>query len=608
MMYLVCLTVSERQLVWNRSLVLNFIPDKDDLLFYYKTLLDLQVTDVEIKTYEIPESFNSTLINVNDEVPRNFPYNDLETAVDDKDKRQRYYNYIEQLCMMEKNRAELNVFKHDGERRKTNKSTTNGSDNCSSNEPIDPSDISDLYERKSRTVNRCREWVNELLRSLDADYEETPPAEENGLTCVLKEEEHPPIGWIFTPSIEHIRNSRGSRIVVNSEVGKKWESLLGTDLYPDMVVARRLSAETWAFQHETANALIRATIDWYLATQDTKLVDGISPWITAAEREISGLFTVFRRIKVNERLMNDAIPKINDKHGQIIKLMHQVESQLLTSVSEDPSIKPCSAEIFQRYMIVLFRGFNIKKDYYNGNENLNSHTQRWARNQMGFRTDVDPLLPAWSNLWSAATREKKQTSPDRVSLFLRSLASWDPLESVSLTLDQKKNMVTDWVLCYIDNELVVDPDGRELSTVLQARCQDWCLKFLPRSIFGTNFSSMATTPVLSRLGFVSVKKTRGRETMGIRFKTAETPDSVKERANAIGRSKKTGSKTVATTTTVMKQMVSETNTIVNEDGEAAGHVVTHHVVQSISSVDPETLTHVEYEASVTRHEVHLGTL
>jgi hypothetical protein len=591
--------------------VLNFIPEKDDLVFYYRTLLDLQVSNVEIQSYEIPESFNSTLINVNDEVPRNFPYNDLETAVDDKDKRQRYYNYIEQLCLMEKNRAELNVFKHDGDRRKKGASE-------SGNKDKDSSDLSDLYERKSRTVNRCREWVNELLRSLDSDYEEKPPAEENGLTCILKEEEYTPIGWIFTPSMTHIRNSRGSRIVVNSEVGKKWESLLGTDLYPDMVVARRLSAETWAFQHETADALIRATIDWYLATQDTKLVDGISPWITAAEREISGLFTVFRRIKINERLMNDAIPKINDKHGQIIKLMHQVESQLLTSVSEDPSVKPCPAEIFQRYMIILFRGFNIEKDYYNGNENLFSHTQRWARNQMGFRTDVDPLLPAWVNLWSAATREKKQTSPERVSLFLRSLATWDPLESVNLTLDQKKNMVTDWVLCYIDNELVVDPDGRELSTVLQARCQDWCLKFLPRSIFGTNFSSMATTPVLSRLGFISVKKTRGRETMGIRFKNAETPDAVKERASAIGRSKKTGagagagaaSSTTATvaTTTLTKQILSETNTIVNEDGEEAGHVVTHHVVQSISSIDPETLTHVEYEASVTRHEVHLGTL
>jgi hypothetical protein len=597
MMYLVCLTVYERQLVWNRSLVLNFVPDKDDLIFYYKTLLDLQVTDVEIKSYEIPESFNSTLINVNDEVPRNFPYYDLETVVDDNEKRQRYYNYIEQLCLMEKNRAELNVFKHEGERRKKGVEVEK-----------DSSDLSDLYERKSRTVNRCREWVNELLRSLDADYEEKPPAEENGLTCVLKEEEYTPIGWIFTPSMAHIRNSRGSRIVVNADVGKKWESLLGTDLYPDMVVARRLSAETWAFQHGTADALIRATIDWYLATQDTKLVDGISPWIPAAEREISGLFTVFRRIKVNERLMNDSIPKIHDKHGQIIKLMHQVESQLLASSSEDPSIKPCPAEIFQRYMVVLFRGFNIEKDYYNGNENLISHTQRWARNHMGFRTDVDPLLPAWINLWSASTREKKQTGPERVSLFLRSLGTWDPLESVNLTLDQKKNMVTDWVLCYIDNELVVDPDGRELSTVLQARCQDWCLKFLPRSIFGTNFSSMATTPVLSRLGFVSVKKTRGRETMGIRFKHAETPEAVKERAAAIGRSKKVGIGGASATTTVTKQMVSETNTIVNEDGEAAGHVVTHHVVQSMSSVDPDTLTHVEYEASVTRHEVHLGTL
>lgn len=76
--------------------------------------------------------------------------------------------------------------------------------------------------------------------------------------------------------------------------------------------------------------------------------------------------------------------------------------------------------------------------------------------------------------------------------------------------------------------------------------------------------------------------------MGIRFKCPETPNAVKERVAAIGRSKKT---------------VSQTNTIMTEEGETA-----EHVVQSMSAVDPETLTHVEYESYVTRHEVHLGTL
>jgi hypothetical protein len=586
--YLVCLTIHERQVVWNRALVLNYIPDKSDLLFYYTRLLDLEVSDVEVKTYTIPEGFNCTLINVNDSIPHHFPYYDLETARDDEAKRTRYYNYIEQLCLMEKNRAELNVFKHEGERKK--KSTND-----------ETNELDDLYTHKSRTVNKCREWVNELLRSLDAEYEEKGPEVDNGLTCVSDtDSSYLPIGWIFTPTVETVRLHRGSRIVMDTDIGKVWESRLGTDLYPDMVVARRLSTETWAFQHPTADALIRATIDWYLATQDTKITDGISAWIPAAEREISALFTTFRRIKVNERLMNDAIPRIQDKHGQIVKLMHQVESQLLASVTEDPTIKPCPADIFQRYMVCLFRGFNIEKEYYNGNENLATHTQRWTRNQMGFRTDVDPLLPAWSELWHAATREKKQTGPDRVNFFLRSISAWDPMESVHFTLDTKKHLVTDWVLCYIDNELIIDPDGREMSTVLQIRCQDWCLKYLPRSLFGSSFSSMSTTPVLSRLGFVSIKKSRGRETTGIRFKNPETSDDVKERAAAMGKPKKV----VATST---QQTVSETNTIVTEEGPS-GRVVTHQVVQSMSAVDPETQTHVAYESSVTRHEVHLGTI
>jgi hypothetical protein len=588
--YLICLTVFEKQVVWNRALVLNYIPEKQDLLFYYQKLLDLQVTDIDIKSYEIPESFNSLLINVNDSIPENYPYYDLETAREDEDKRTRYYNYIEQLCMMEKNRAELDVFKHDGEKRKKKPAG-------------DTNDMDDIYKIESRSVNRCREWVNELLRSLNAEYEEkeTMSTEANGLTCISNEDEYLPIGWIFTPTVEDVRIHRGSRIIMDSKIGKKWESRLGTDLYPDMVVARRLSTESWAFQHPTADALIRATIDWYIASQDTKIVDGMSQWIPAAEREITSLFTTFRRIKINERLMNDAIPRIQDKHGQIIKLLHQVESQLLASITEDPTIKPCSADIFQRYMIFLFRGFNIEKEYYNGNENLNAHTQRWARNQMGFRADTDPLISVWSELWNAVTREKKQVSPERVNLFLRSLSTWDPMEAVHLTLEVKKHLATDWVMCYIDNELIIDPDGRELSTVLQLRCQDWCLKFLPRHLFGTSFSSMATTPVLSRLGFISVKKARGRETSGIRFKHPEVPDEIKERASAMGKAKKT-------TTTTTTKSVSETNTIVTEENGSGGRVVTHQVVQSMSAVDPDTQTHVAFEASVTRHEVHLGTL
>jgi hypothetical protein len=590
--YLICLTIYERQLVWNRALVLPYIPEKSDLLFYYKNLLDLEVSDVDVKIYEIPEGFNSTLINVNDSVPDNFPYYDLETAREDEAKRTRYYNYIEQLCLMEKNRAELNVFKHDSEKKKKSSAMLD-----------EENELGDLYKHKSRTVNRCREWVNELLRTLDAEYDEANSDVENGLTCVSdSESSYTPIGWIFTPTAEKVRLHRGSRIIMDPEIGKLWESRLGTDLYPDMVVARRLSTETWAFQHPTADTLIRATVDWYLATQDSKITDGMSPWIPAAEREISALFTTFRRIKVNERLMNDAIPRIQDKHGQIVKLIHQVESQLLASFTEDPTIKPCPVEIFQRYMVVLFRGFNIEKEYYNGNENLNSHTQRWARNQMGFRTDIDPFLPAWNELWHVATREKKQTGPDRVNFFLRSLAAWDPMESVHLTLDTKKHLVTDWVLCFVDNELIIDPDGRELSTVVQVRCHDWCLKYLPRGVFGNSFSSMSTTPVLSRLGFISVKKTRGRETTGIRFKNPETSDDVKERAAAMGKPKK-----IVTTTATQQTTVSETNTIVTEDG-SGGRVVTHQVVQSVSAVDPETQTHVAYEASVTRHEVHLGTL
>jgi hypothetical protein len=384
-------------------------------------------------------------------------------------------------------------------------------------------------------------------------------------------------------------------------IGKKWEAWLGTDMYPDLVVARRLSTETWSFQHATADGLIRAALNWYLATQDSKVVDGISGWIPAAEREFTSLFSTFRRIKINERLLSDTVPRINDKHGQVVKLMHQVESQLLASaIHEDSNIRACPVEILQKYMVLVFRAHNIEKSYYTDSENLRTHTQRWARNQMGFRVDTDPLISTWVAAWSAATRERTQTSPERVSLFIRTVSAWDPMEAVNLTIDVKKALATDWILCYIDNELVPDPEGRELSTVLQVRCQEWCLKFLPFHLFRASFSSQASTPVLSRLGFISVKKSRGRETSGIRFKNPDTSEEVLKRAATLGKNKtKRGAAATSNTLVSDDDDTTDDTKSVGNEGVQPGPSSTC----SGGGSDGDRITHV-----VSQHEVHLGTL
>jgi hypothetical protein len=369
-----------------------------------------------------------------------------------------------------------------------------------------------------------RNWVKELLRTL-SDEHEYDQNDQNELIVAPEKDTFVPIGWIFTPVVLGIREERGSRIVMDPVIGTHWEKLLGTDMYPDLVVSRRISTLNWAFQHVTSDALVRATMAWYLAAQDAKLEGGVSGWIPEADREITALFSTFKRIKVNERLIMEGLPKTSEKNGQLFTILSSVESRLLGSSLEIPEIAPCSHDVFRRYMTYVFRGFGIAKEMYSGNEAVNQILLRWSRASLGFRGGVDPLLESWKDMWSVIMRERPTV--DRVYHFLRTMDCWDSLEAALLSPQQKTEIANTWIHMYIENEIIVDAKARERSTTVHAATKEWCLKYVPESVFPTNFNPMRIGPLFTARGFNSVKRSDGRHTLGMRFKHAR-PEPVFE--------------------------------------------------------------------------------
>ena len=482
--------------VYNRSVICGQEPLQNDLEYYYNTLCGLDAT-VTFRSLSIPEDFNEALLATIDRAPTKFPSHDLETGLEDEEKRKQYNNFITQLCEMEHSRAALRVFVRSEQ----------------------DSHESNTFTRRNVKLDSTRNWVNQLLRTLNDEHE----YEEHGQNEVVVATELDtfcPIGWIFTPVVSEIRESKGSRIVLDPAIGQRWEKLLGTDLFPDLVVSRRISTLTWAFQHPTSDALVKATLEWYLASQDAEVKEGVSGWIPEADREMTALFASFKRIKVHERLIMEGLPKASEKNGQLFTILSSVESRLLASSLETEQVHPCSHEVFQKYVQYLFRGFGLAKETYSGNEAVNQILLRWARASLGFRGGVEPLLDSWKEMWLVIMRNKP--TMERVFHFLRTLDCWDPIEASILSAPQKKVLATEWVNIYIDNETISEEKAKERSTLLHSQTKDWCLKFLPESVFPTSFTPMQIGPMYTQRGFNSIKRSDGRYTLGLRFKHQPT--------------------------------------------------------------------------------------
>ena len=571
---LLCIEIETPTTVWNRTLLGSLIPTEEDLQFYYSTLLGLEDARIMLKIYEVPNSFNEALLSVIDRAPVRFPVYDLESDIVDVKKREQYTNFINQLCEMEKSREALQVFIRSSEEKEPTSTRTT---------------ISTAH------LNATRAWVDELLHKLNDEYDYEESGETTEMIVASRVDDFVPAGWVFTPTNDTIRKAKGSRIVLNAEVGKKWERLLGTDVYPDMIVSRRISTLNWAFQHETSETLIRATLDWYLAAQDTKIVDGITDWIMEADKEMNALFATFRRIKVNERLIMESLPKVTEKQSKAFKLISSIESRLLCSAINVPTIHPCTPETFRKYINYMLKGYEVEKEIYARNEAIDQIVTRWVRSQMGFRPEVEPLLSNWCEMWKVVIRGNP--TEERVAFFVRTLDSWDPIECTSITTLQRQAMGAEWINIFIDNECIFDEKCKVRSTILHERARKWCYKFVSESVFPTIFSPMTIGPLFSHRGLLSVKEKDGRHTRGMRFRN---PDSESEMATSVIGARKVHE-------TKVMNVVVETA----ENGTIEKHMMTQSQTTVTKSEDDSRIEHFFCAASsvtTTKQEIHLGTL
>jgi len=477
--------------IWNRSILVQYLPEEDDVNFYYKQLCGFSDATINISYEVVPEEFNEALLmNMND-APFQFPVSDLETLPGECEKREQFKQYVKQLCEMERTRAKLQVFVNEVK--------------------IQEEEEEEESEKRARSSQKA--WVRDILRSLneDQDYEDAIEVRNETHESVV------PLAWILTPTVEKTRLELGSRFITDPILGKKWDSLVGTDVFPDFVISRRISTANWAFQHEASVKFLSSMLEWYIISQDSSVVGGISNWILNADREINVLLGAIRKIKINERHL-----KI-ESHNQVFKILSIIESQNLASSIENKTIYPVSANMFMKYMNYVFLALQIPKEQFWGLESVRVIIQRWERSMYGFKHTIDPYVEGWKESWKLVTGH--EVTRENLTLFLNTLEAWDPIESLMLTYPQRVEIAKEWVKVYMDTQLIKDENSVVRSPILQERTAKWCLKFLPES-FAKTITPMLIGPMFTKHGYTTKKDQNGRWTRGIQFK--DEPPILKE--------------------------------------------------------------------------------
>lgn len=488
--YLISIELQTSEKVWNRSVVSHTIPSSEDLYFYYERLCGFEHCTIEVHSEPVPDDFNDSFLATLNCTPTNFPINDLETSADNTEKRDQYKQYLQQLCKMEHTRSKLQVF---------------GSAKVVEEEAQELGKRPKEYELKKK-----RAWIQDLLRALNEEYEydEIVPAG--------AQDQSVPIAWIISPTAQRIRETQGSRFILDPTLGKYWEERLGTDMFPDFVVGRRLSTATWACQHPTSNSLLQSTLDWYLTSQDAKIEGGVSSWVMEADKEFNILLSAFRRIKVHEKFLQV------DEHSQsrVFTILSILESRYLASSSEEETIHPIGVDVFQKYVNYIFLALKVPKEQYWGLESIRMILVRWTRSGLGFRAGVDSYVDQWKETWKLVIRG--DATPERVSFFLQTLDMWDSIESVLYTNQQRVKMVREWVNIFLHTQVIRDPTASIRSAIVHDTITKWCFKFLPEKLFQTNITPNLIGPVMTQNGFITTKKPGGRWVAGFVLANAPT--------------------------------------------------------------------------------------
>jgi hypothetical protein len=536
---LISVEITTDDKIWNRTYLSTYIPSEEQYTYYYTVLCGFTDAKVTCTTISVPEGFNEALLKPLDTAPTVFPLSDLETEPADKEKRQHYKDFIKQLVQMEVNRISLNFFV---EAPKTSSYLTKG---------------------QQEKIQGYRDWVKDLLGVLETELAIVP---------VTNTQAQPTVGWIIAPSTESTRRTNGYRLITNERVGQLWEPLLGTDHFPDLVIAQKLHTASWDFQHEMSTALYKNILNWYLHAKNASIEDGVSAWMPQIDTELRTLAAAFLHLcpaatpgaatvaaeehtqlpdpeydmpyampapkrrgrppkpaplaqsnfdsqTLRTEFIHVDIPKGVTPHITTIKdVLRCVEELLAPASMFTTTTEPCTVKVFCEFVKNICAALDLAEEEIQ-HETVAKVFQRWETNKMGFRPDLYPIIAEWYEMWRTIIRTN--ATIERVEFFNKTVSLGTVATTKSLPTKDRDHIVEGWLKIFTETNLIQDPMGSVQAVDLHEQCRQFCLRFTPESLFGKAFTPMSIGPFFTKRGYQSVRRSHGRFVQGIRYRRPE---------------------------------------------------------------------------------------
>jgi hypothetical protein len=484
MPFLVTIQIEDGDVFLLRSVLTEEPLKQEEVEYYYHSLLGFRTFRILLQERKVPDTFTLSLIgSKGGEAPLAFPAHDYQTTEEGLPK---YYQLIQRVCEMAQAQEECGI-------QEVKK-------------PVEPA-----QDMPSNTT-KYASWVEEVLSVLK-QKEDTEVVPEDDAT----------IAWIFTPVLQDIRDTRGSRIITDPDVGTSWSHRIGTDLYPDMVVRRRLSTIDWNFQHESSVVLARAAIEWYIQAQ---LVgppeEGISPWIQRADEDLVAVFGPFKRLGPRQAFEYNAGPnQRKERVHPLMAILRKLEGDHIVSVFSYPDeanmICQLTKPAWEQYLKHVFRMYGI------GSDIMDSHwgpvgelIEMWIRGNHGIRMNQPALFTGWQHVWEVLLDSKP--CRDRFLLFLRTLDAHNPIISLSLGNTEKYDLAAQWIKVYVEHEMITDSAAKISATQFYTNAREWCLKFTPVVVLDNALKAPHIGPTMTSLGYPCVRTKKGRMLSGIRYR------------------------------------------------------------------------------------------
>ena len=322
------------------------------------------------------------------------------------------------------------------------------------------------------------------------------------------------VGWMLSPKHTETCERHGIKFITDITVGTKWDSLLGTPLFPDFIISRRISSASWTFQHPTTTKMLASIVEWWV-TAHMRSEDG---WIHSSETEFDALLEVFR---------SKGVP--TEYHSEKMDALKLALLEIEETVLGNPEIYPAidliqfkTAENWRFWIdrMLRFKGVMLESNV----EFINAMIHRWMRDEWGLRKNCLPAPVAnahFREAWTALINVYP-LNEETILKWVRLLNINDPVYTIHVRHEPKQQILDDWIPVAMSFIKASHPLLRAKSDRTYAWIQKWMLKYVPSALFNTFMNPKRMYTNVISAGYPRIHSTGGYYFVGLELPESET--------------------------------------------------------------------------------------